>query len=125
MSGKYQIRIHGIFESAHYLYDYHGPGKNESLHGHTYEVEVFIRSTKLENGIGVDFVEIQKDLNVLTAELDHKCINTVEPFKEVNPTAENLARHFFDRLKKTVDEGSFIYEVKVWEGPNNHASYFP
>ncbi|MES0488945.1 MAG: 6-carboxytetrahydropterin synthase [Leptospirales bacterium] len=125
MAGKYQIRIHGTFESAHYLYDYHGPGKNESLHGHSYKVEIFIRSVTLENGIGVDFVKVQKKLDVLTGELDHKCINAVAPFKEINPTAENLARHFFDKLGNSIAEGSFIYEVRVWEGPNNHASYFP
>ncbi len=121
MPGKYRIRIHGIFESAHYLYDYHGPGENEVLHGHSFEAEVFIESTRLENGISVDFLPVQKKFDLLMDELDHKCLNTLEAFREINPTSENLARYIYERLKDV--SGGRIAEVRVWEGPKHYASF--
>ena len=56
----YEIRIHGIFESAHYLYSYYPDGSDEELHGHTWEAEVFAKSANLKNGISVDFLELRK-----------------------------------------------------------------
>jgi 6-pyruvoyltetrahydropterin/6-carboxytetrahydropterin synthase len=45
------------------------------------------------------------------------------------PTAENLAKHWFERLKKRVEiasEGQAeLKGVKVWETPNCTAEYFP
>ena len=122
-SPRYEIRIHGIFESAHYLYDYHGPGENEALHGHTFEAEVFLSSQELHNGISIDFLEIREIFQKLLDELDHKCLNTIKPFNSTNPTSENIARHFYDKLIVHLEKGQYITQVKIWEGPSNYASY--
>lgn len=125
MKNHYQIRLHGIFESAHYLYDYHGEGKNEALHGHTFEAELFIDSYKLTGGISVDFLEVQTVFDEQMKTLDHRCLNTIEPFQETNPTSENIAHYLYDKLKPSVPKGASIAEVRVWEGPKHYASYFP
>ena len=125
MADYYQIRIHGIFESAHYLYDYHGEGKNEALHGHTFEVELFINSYKLKNGISVDFLKVREKFDSLMLDLDHICLNKIIPFSEINPTAENIGKYIYNTLKEFLLTGAYIHEVRVWEGPKNFASYFP
>ncbi|MDH4261532.1 MAG: 6-carboxytetrahydropterin synthase [Spirochaetia bacterium] len=122
---KYEIRIDGMFESAHFLYDYFGPGKNEPVHGHTYQVELFIGSNKLRNGISVDFLEVRVEFDKLMIELDHICLNTRAPFTEMSPTAENIAEHVFNYIKGYVRDDARITQVKVWEGPKNSASFFP
>ena len=123
---KYQIRIHGIFESAHYLYNYYPDGSDEELHGHTWEAEVFISTNKkLQNGISVDFLDARKKFDELILNLDHVCLNELSYFKENNPTAENIAFYIFKNLKNSIPKNSFISENRVWEGPKNYASYFP
>jgi len=125
MAPGYRIRIHGIFESAHYLYDYHGPGKNEALHGHTFEAELFVESEGLNNGISVDFLTVRERFDRLMEEMDHKCLNTIPPFIEKNPTSENIAHHIFDTVRGELPPGASIAEVRVWEGPKHYASYLP
>jgi 6-pyruvoyltetrahydropterin/6-carboxytetrahydropterin synthase len=114
-----------MFESAHFLYDYYGPGKNEPVHGHTYRVELFIGGNKLRNGISVDFLEVRKEFDKLMTELDHICLNTKPAFAETSPTAENIAEYIFNHIKGHVSDDARITQVKVWEGPKNSASFFP
>ena len=123
--GLYQIRIQGIFESAHYLYGYYPDGSDEELHGHTWEVEVFIKTKNIKNGISTDFLDIRKKFDAIVKDLDHVCLNGSAPFKEVNPTAENIARFICFELKDSVKNNALISEVRVWEGPKNYASFFP
>jgi len=122
---KYEIRIDGMFESAHFLYDYYGPGKNEPLHGHTYQVEIFIGSNKLRNGISVDFLDVRTEFDKLMLALDHICLNTHPPFTESSPTAENISEYIYNHIKPCLQKDAKITEVKVWEGPKHSASFFP
>ncbi|NPA58186.1 MAG: 6-pyruvoyl tetrahydrobiopterin synthase, partial [Aquificae bacterium] len=67
----YVIRVKRQFHSAHYLTSY--KGKPEPLHGHTWEVELFIKAERLdEGGIGFDFVEIQEFLKQILP--DYRCM---------------------------------------------------
>ena len=124
-NGHYQIRISGIFESAHYLYKYYPDGSDEELHGHSWEAELFIDSSTLINGISVDFLEIRKQFDQLILDLDHICINTYTPFDTENPTAENIAYFIYSKIIPFVPEYAKITESRVWEGPKNWASFKP
>jgi 6-pyruvoyltetrahydropterin/6-carboxytetrahydropterin synthase len=110
---SWRLRVRDKFQAAHYLKEY--KGKCERLHGHTFQVEVEIEVTELDKtGIGVDFAEIKKGLaNVLP---DHTNLNDVFPF---NPSAENLARHFYGELKKLYP----VKSVTVWESEDASATY--
>lgn len=125
--GKYLIRISSVFESSHFLYRYFADGSDEPLHGHSWRVEVFIASSELKNGISVDFVEAKKSLKEICSQLDHSLINDFSPFEKENPTSENIARYIFVLLQKKVQlpNYAFIQEVRVWEGPQNYAAFFP
>ncbi|MDH4200836.1 MAG: 6-carboxytetrahydropterin synthase [Spirochaetia bacterium] len=122
---KYEIRIAAKFESAHYLYDYFAPGENEPLHGHSYKAELFIGSNYLKNGISVDFVEIRKKFDEIITQMEHRCLNTLEPFRETNPTAENIAEYIFLNICDHLQRDAFVTKITVWEGPDNYASFFP
>ncbi len=121
--GRYRVRIEGFFEAAHNLRSYHG--KPESLHGHSFKVEVELEAPKLDKEeMAFDFVELKNALEKRIRLLDYTYLNEVPPFTDVAPSAENLARWFFDELEDMAHSGGCrIVEVRVWEGRHASASY--
>jgi len=110
---SWTLKVRGKFAAAHYLKEY--KGQCENLHGHTFRVEVDIAVRELDRtGLGYDFAEIKKALAAVLP--DHKLLNDVYPF---NPSAENLARHFYGELKKAYP----VRSVTVWESDDASASY--
>jgi 6-pyruvoyltetrahydropterin/6-carboxytetrahydropterin synthase len=89
----HEVFIQMSFSSAHLLRHY--VGKCANLHGHNYKVEVHARGAKLdERGMLVDFGDLKAATKQLVDYLDHKYINELPPFNEINPTAEELAACF-------------------------------
>lgn len=122
--GIYELTIKGHFDAAHNLNGY--PGECRDLHGHTWDVEVTVAGEKLD-GIGIvyDFKTLKSDLAQVLDDYDHVHLNTVPPFDEINPTAENLARVICERLTTIVDECVRVVEVSVWESPIAKLTYRP
>jgi 6-pyruvoyl tetrahydropterin synthase-like protein len=46
--------------------------------------------------------ELKQLLRPIVEYLDHQMINELEPFTSLNPSAENLARYFFDRTDEII-----------------------
>jgi 6-pyruvoyltetrahydropterin/6-carboxytetrahydropterin synthase len=110
---SWTLRVKDRFSAAHFLRGY--KGKCEKVHGHTFQVEVELRVSELDAaGIGFDFTEIKKALASVLP--DHTLLNEVYLF---NPSAENLARHFFGELKKCYP----VRAVTVWESEDASATY--
>ncbi len=110
---SWTLRVKDRFSAAHFLREYRG--KCERVHGHTFEVEVAIEVRELgPTGLGIDFTEIKEKLASVLP--DHALLNEVYPF---NPSAENLARRFYDELKKTYP----VKSVTVWESADASATY--
>jgi len=77
-----------------------------------------------ELGMAVDFTVAKEWLNNLMEELDHKHLNTIEPFIELNPTSENIAQYIYNRLKLMIDiEGVSVNEIEVWESEKSSVVY--
>ncbi|MGB2631155.1 MAG: 6-carboxytetrahydropterin synthase QueD [Candidatus Omnitrophota bacterium] len=117
----YRIKVQGRFSSAHNLRGY--KGKCEDLHGHNWRVEAVARAEDLDGqGMVLDFKELKQLLNEALAEFDHKYLNEVEPFKQVNPTSENLARYVYEKMSGK-RPGLDLEEVTVWETDTSSATY--
>jgi 6-pyruvoyltetrahydropterin/6-carboxytetrahydropterin synthase len=117
----FELMVESTFDSAHNLRRYEGAC--ESLHGHTYKVQVFYRGAELGAlGMLVDFKQLKSSLCEVTSELDHKYLNEQTPFTVDNPTAENVARYIFRELRSSIGEG--ICRVTVWETATSAASYW-
>jgi 6-pyruvoyltetrahydropterin/6-carboxytetrahydropterin synthase len=118
------VSVQAHYDSAHYLRNY--KGKCERLHGHRYVVEVALAASELnEAGIAFDFVDVKRELRALADRLDHENLNDLEPFTELEPSAENQARYFFDEMKRLLPErmrDALLY-VRVWETPTQWATY--
>jgi len=109
----FEIYINQEFEAAHFLPGHQG--KCANLHGHTWRVELTIRSETLNDGMVTDFIEVKEALN--EALPDHTLLNDIIP----NPTAENLSAYFYKRLKGRI---SGLVKVVVWESANLGAAFF-
>ncbi len=121
----YSIHYTTHFDAAHFLRNYQG--KCANVHGHRWQVGVQVSGSELNDiGILIDFHDLKKYLKVTTDILDHKLINELECFKEVNPTAENIAKYFYDLLKEqlAVNHPQLSLDfVEVWEAPQAKAVY--
>jgi 6-pyruvoyltetrahydropterin/6-carboxytetrahydropterin synthase len=110
---SWDLIIKQKFSAAHFLEYY--KGNCENMHGHTFQVEVHIKTDKLDrSGISIDFKQVKQDLKAMLP--DHQVLNDIYDF---SPSAENLARFFFNELKKTYP----VTRVTVWESEDSAASY--
>ena len=110
---SWRLRVRDKFQAAHFLKGYRG--RCEKVHGHSFQVEVAVDVTELDRtGIGIDFTRLKAKLAEILP--DHTLLNDVYPF---NPSAENLAREFFGRLKTDFP----VVEVTVWESEDACATY--
>jgi len=127
MSAKFTVRVEARFEAAHYLREYRGI--SEPLHGHSYKVEADLAGRDGgvdQDAIAVDFVSAKRKLEALAKKLDYGCINDVEPFTTINPSAENIAEWFAAELQREVaDESAVVIAVTIWEGPVNSVTFRP
>jgi len=115
MAGKYTLKVVTDFASAHSLRDY--PGECRRLHGHNWKVEVEVTATELDGlGMAIDFKGIKKAARLATGELDHRYLNEIPPFDELNPTAENIAAHLYGRLGEDLNsERVKVSAITLWE----------
>jgi len=117
------LKIVTDFASAHSLRNY--PGDCSRLHGHNWQVEVSVCSKVIDdNGIAIDFREIKKQTKFVIKRLDHQYLNEIEPFDVLNPTAENIAKYFFDEVGLLINNESVkVKEVMIWETPRSAVTY--
>jgi 6-pyruvoyltetrahydropterin/6-carboxytetrahydropterin synthase len=120
----YTISVQAHYDSAHFLRNYHG--KCERLHGHRYIVEASLETEELnEGGMAFDFADLKRELRALADALDHQNLNDLPAFEDLETSAENQARYFFEELKKRLPEGvadGLLY-ARVWETPSQWAMY--
>lgn len=115
MAASYSLKIVTDFASAHTLRDY--PGACSRLHGHNWKVEVEVTASRLDNvGMGIDFKAIKTATKKVTAELDHRYLNEIKPFDEINPTAENIAAYIYQGVSELLnDDRVQVAAVTLWE----------
>jgi queuosine biosynthesis protein QueD len=122
MAARYELTVRDHFDAAHALIGYDGPCRK--LHGHTWDVDVCIAGTKLDDvGIVYDFKTLKTDLAAVLARFDHAYLNEVPPFDQMNATAENLSRFIYGDLAARLPEGISMVEVSVWESPIAKLTY--
>ena len=123
------------FNSAHRLYradwsfeknqEVFGLCNNPNYHGHNYELIVSVTG-KIDpiTGYVID-MKVLKDLIKSEVEnaFDHKNLNLeVSEFKEMNPTAENIAIVIYNKLRPHIEADKDI-EVVLYETPRNFVTY--
>ena len=120
----YDVTVKTGFAAAHQLRLY--DGKYENLHGHNWTAQVTVEADELDPiGVGIDFVKLKAMIEKNLSELDYHNINEVPPFDEQNPSAENIARWLFLKLKIEVNTNlTRVKRVEIFEMEGCGASYF-
>lgn len=123
MAAQYTLKIVTDFASAHTLRGY--PGACSQMHGHNWKVEAEVVATQLDDvGMGVDFKVIKQATRDIAKRLDHHYLNDLEPFNDINPTAENIAAHFYKALSEKLDNTNVrVQSVTLWETERACARY--
>ncbi len=99
------------FEAAHRLPEAPSGHKCARLHGHSFRVELACEGeVDPKSGWLVDFGEIKRVFDPHLEALDHRCLNEIEGLE--NPTAENLARWIWVRVKPSLP---WLTQVTVLE----------
>lgn len=123
------------FNAAHRLYradwpfeknqEIFGLCNNPNYHGHNYELIVSVTG-EIDPITGyVMDMKVLKDLIKSEVEnaFDHKNLNLEVPeFKEMNPTAENIAVVIYNKLRPHIESDKDI-EVVLYETPRNFVTY--
>ena len=118
----FEVTVERTFAAGHALREYRG--KCENVHGHNYRVEVTVAGDDVDStGLLVDFVELKERLDGVIAYLDHRFLNDLAPFDKINPSAENIARYFFEQMEGRTGPGGRLARVKVWETETSSATY--
>ena len=123
------------FNAAHRLHnknwsdqknkDVFGKCNNPNYHGHNYDLEVkVIGDCNPETGYVID-TKILSDLikKYVLDRYDHKNLNLdTQEFKDVNPTAENIAISIYNLLKPKL-ASDLELKIKLYETPRNFVEY--
>ena len=123
----FEVTVEETFAAGHYLRNY--KGKCENPHGHNYKVLVTLQGKELDKaGLLLDFKDLKQAMRAVVERLDHQMINDVPPFTEVNPSAENLAKYFYEesntRLKTVTNGRVSVKAVTMFETDTTNATYF-
>jgi len=123
----FQVTVEDTFAAGHYLRNYRG--KCENPHGHNYKVRVTLCGEELDRaGLLLDFKDLKDVMHDTVDRLDHQMINDLEPFTVLNPSAENLAKYFYDqtqaKLRAATNGRVRVKDVTVWETDTTTAMYF-
>jgi len=102
-----------------------GKCNNPNFHGHNYELIVSVTGEIDKNtGYVIDIKELKKIIKEeIEDAFDHKNLNVEVPeFKDLNPTAENIAVVIYNKIKPRLTP-SFDLEIILYETPRNFVTY--
>ena len=121
----FEIFRERVFAASHQLREY--KGRCERLHGHNWKVRVHLGAEALDEvGMVLDFHELDEIMSQAIAPFDHAHLNDVEPFTEINPSSENIARVICERVMERLSNARVrVLCCDVWENERSRARYIP
>ncbi len=122
----YILTVEDTFSSAHQLRGYRG--KCENIHGHNWKVVLSVKGVKIDKtGLLVDFNILKEILKQVTGVLDHRSLNDIVPFSEINPSSENIACYISKEVDRLLAERDIsvvsVHSVTVWESETSRCTY--
>ena len=102
-----------------------GKCHNPNYHGHNYELIVSVKGTiDPETGYVIDMKDLKQLIKEHVEEpFDHKNLNLdTEDFKELNPTAENIAVVIWNKLRAHLKD-ELELKIKLYETERNFVEF--
>jgi len=119
----FELKVINHFSAAHQLKLV--AAKCENLHGHNWKIEACITGKTLNDaGVVIDFGMIKKHVSEIMAALDHKFLNELEWFKDLNPSSEVIAMRIAKELQARIENPSIrVSSITAWESDDACAKY--
>ena len=118
-------RLHNDNWSLEKNSDVFGKCNNPNYHGHNYDVEVMvIGAIDPETGYVIDTKKLSELIKMeIINRFDHKNLNLDVPdFKNLNPTAENIAKVIYEKLRLFIND-PYEVKIKLYETERNIVEY--
>lgn len=103
----------------------YGKCNNFNYHGHNYELIVQVTGEiDVETGYVIDMKVLSELIKIEVLDrFDHKNLNLdTEEFKDLNPSAENIAIVIHDKLKTKINS-NFDLKIRLYETERNFVEY--
>ncbi|GAB4289288.1 MAG: 6-carboxytetrahydropterin synthase QueD [Ignavibacteriaceae bacterium] len=123
------------WEMGHRLPEHFGLCKN--IHGHSYKMIVEFEGTLNENGMVIDFYDIEKNIDPIIENLDHAFmvnkndteviafldkINSKKVIVNFDATAENISNYLTEEIKKVkLPDNVKTLVVRIYETNEDYA----
>jgi 6-pyruvoyltetrahydropterin/6-carboxytetrahydropterin synthase len=122
----FEISVKAEFCAAHALII---QGQRETTHGHNWRVTATLAGETLDSdGLLCDFHAVERALAEVIAPFQNTDLNRTPPFTDVNPSAENVAKHIATslaaRLAPQLQGRAAVQSVRVTEAPGCSTTYF-
>ena len=119
----FEVTYETTFCATHVLHE--GGRPVEPQHGHDWRVEVVAAGESLDRlGVVVDFEHLKEAVHEICRRFHYADITSHPHFAGQSPSAEAVARYFFQEVRKAMgEEGELLVRVRVWEAPGCSASY--
>jgi 6-pyruvoyltetrahydropterin/6-carboxytetrahydropterin synthase len=119
-------RLHNPAQSDDWNRDVFGKCNNLHGHGHNYVIEATVRGkVDPDSGYLIDMKDLKGVISRrVVNDVDHRHLNIEVPWlADVIPTAENLARIFFERVAQELPDAVELASLTVHETERNSATY--
>jgi len=99
-------------------------GSKEPVHHHNWLVSAGVSSDKLNSmAVVMDFQELKAMVDNIVSEFDNMALNEISYFRRNNPSAENVARYIYEKLRAELPEGVKLQNIRVVEEPGCTANF--
>ena len=107
------------FDSAHFLPNVAESHKCRQVHGHTYQLTIYLKGPiDPVTGWVVDFADIKREAGSVVSLLDHKLLNNIPGLE--NPTCELVCVWLWNQLKPKLPA---LNRVELYETLTSGAVY--
>lgn len=118
----FTIRVETSFRASHRLTL--PDGSMEPDHSHDWQVTADVGRDKLDGmGLVMNFQKLKALMDETISDFDHTAMETIDYFRRNNPSAENVAKYIYERLRVKLPEGVRLQRVRVVEAPGCSAVF--
>ena len=91
-------------------------GSKESVHNHNWSVTADVSSGKLDNmAVVMDFQKLKAMVDNIVAEFDNRVLNEISYFQQNSPSAENVAKYIYEKLRIKLPKDLKLQSIRVVE----------
>jgi 6-pyruvoyltetrahydropterin/6-carboxytetrahydropterin synthase len=99
-------------------------GSKEPVHKHDWVVIADVGSNRLNSmGIVMNFQTLQAMIDKIVTGFNNTALESIGYFQQNNPSAENVAKYIYNKLRIELPEGVKLRNIRVVEEPGCSATF--